>query len=233
MSNQKSVHDGHRERLRQRYLQNGIEGFSDHELLELILGYSISRKDTNPIGHELIDRFGDLRGVMEAEPQDLVAVDNVGDYTAFLLHLLPGIARRYYEESGNGQLCFSNTERMIDFFTRRFVGSKNECLYAAFLDENYNLIYCEKQFEGSVNSVEIHSIKIVKAAQRSGSSYVVIAHNHNTDSNPSTQDGRATGLLAKSLDRVGIQLLDHIVICGNQGTSMKESGHFAQFVDIR
>ena len=225
---EKSIHEGHRERLRQRYEQNGVEGFSDHELLELILGYTISRKDTNPIGHELINRFGDLRGVLEADAEDLMAVKGVGDSTAFLLNFLSGVARRYYEQSGNDALRLFNSQRLIDFFATRFVGSKVECLYAAFLDENCKLILCEKQFEGSITSVEIHYKKILKAAQRCGCTYVAIAHNHFTDTIPSSQDVNSTAILRQKLEQVGLELLDHIIIRGNSGLSMKESGHFAK-----
>ncbi len=222
----KSVHDGHRNRLRQRYRQNGIDGFSDHELLELLLGYPLSRIDTNPLGHELIDRFGDLRGVMDADPEDLKKVDGMGDYTAFLLNLIPGVARRYFEEAGKQDLRFTNIRRMVDFFAPRFVGKKEEALYAAFLDDNHRLIYCEKQFDGSISSVEIHSRKIVREAQRCGAAFVVLAHNHFVDTNPSNQDVKSTNQLNEELKRVGIQLHDHIIICGNTGSSMVESGHF-------
>ncbi len=223
-----SVHDGHRDRLRQRYRQNGIEGFSDHELLELILGYVHKRKDTNPIGHDLIDRFGDLRGVLNADPEDLMQIHDVGEYAAFLLNLLPGIANRYFEQSGNDDLRLYDAARTVDFFARRFVGYKYECLYAAFLDENYRLIQCEKQYEGSINAVEIHANRILKAAQRCGCTYVVIAHNHFTDAIPSVPDLNATRALMIKLRNAGIELYDHIILCGSKGTSMRESGHLAK-----
>lgn len=222
----KSVHDGHRKRLRERYEQNGIEGFSDHELLELLLGFALSRIDTNPIGHDLIDMFGDLRGVMDADPRDLKKISGMGDYAAFLLNFIPGLARRYFEEAGKQDLRFTNTRRMVEFFAPRFVGNKEEALYAAFLDENHRLIYCEKQFDGSINSVEIHARKIVREAQRCGAAFVVLAHNHFVDTNPSIQDMKATNQLRDDLLKTGIELTDHIIICGNTGASMAESGHY-------
>jgi len=227
---EKSVHDGHRDRLRQRYRQNGIDGFSDHELLELILGYVHKRKDTNPIGHALIERFGDLRGVLNADPQDLTQVEDVGEYCAFLLNFLPGIANRYFEQSGNRDLRLYDSARAVDFFARRFVGCKVECLFAAFLDENYDLIYCEKQYEGSINAVEIHDRRIIKAAQRCGCSRVIIAHNHFTDAIPSVPDLNATRSLSAKLKNVGIELYDHIIVCGSGGTSMRESGHISKII---
>ncbi len=223
---EKSAHEGHRRRLRERYRQNGTEGFSDHELLELILGYAISQKDTNPIGHALIDRFGNLRGVLNADPQDLVEVEGVGDYSAFLLSFLRGIANRYYEEGDSDELNFSNPARYKEFFINRFVGCNTERLYAAFLDENYNLIHCEKQYDGSASQVEIHGPRIMKAAQRCCCRYVLIAHNHLTQPHPSQEDIQATRKLQMQLQQIRVGLLDHVVVCGSRAVSMRERGDY-------
>ncbi len=225
---EKSVHDGHRQRLRERYRINGLDGFSDHEILELLLGYIIPRKDTNCIGHDLMERFGNLRGVFEAEEEDLKEVENMGECSAFFLKMIPDITRRYYEEIAEDYLRFIDTKRMVEFFSARFIGRKEECLYAAFLDENKRLIQCSLQFTGSINAVEIHAGKILKQAQRAGCSFVVIAHNHFNDTNPSVQDIAGTRYLKEHLAKCGIELLDHVIICGSAGTSMKESGHFAK-----
>ena len=227
---EKSVHDGHRQRLRERYEQNGTDGFSDHELLELLLSYSIQRKDTNSIGHALVERFGDLRGVLNADPEELEEVEGIGDYSAFLLNFIRGIAHRYFEESGNHDLNFSSTKRMIEFFKMRFVGCKNERLYAAFLDENYNLIYCEKQYDGSASQVEIHGPRIMRAAQRCGCRYVLLAHNHFSDTTPSTADVNTTNALFQKLQTVGVTLVDHIIICGANGESMRAGGYLADII---
>lgn len=228
MKTEQSVHSGHRQRLRERYRVNGLDGFSDHELLELLLGYAISRKDTNQIGHALIARFGNLRGVFEAEEEDLTDVENMGELSAFLLRLIPGITRRYYEEMAEDSLRFIDTRRIIEFFSARFIGRREECLYAAFLDENKRLIQCTLQFTGSINAVEIHAGKLLRQAQRSGSRYVVIAHNHFNDTNPSVQDIASTRYVREQLSKFGIELLDHVIICGSTGLSMKESGHFVK-----
>lgn len=226
MSKKENAHEGHRQRLRERYLQGGVEGFSDHELLELILGYALSQKDTNPLGHALVERFGNLRGVLEADPVDLKKVEGIGDYTAFLLNFLRGIAARYYLEGDSKELDLSATDRMIDFFVRRFVGCRTERLYAAFLDDNYHLICCEKQYDGSTSQVEIHGGRIARSAQRYGSRYVLIAHNHMTMPEPSKEDVDATRALQQKLKSIGVTLLDHVVVCGSRGISMRANGDF-------
>lgn len=223
-----SIHQGHRERLRERYRENGVAGFQDHELLELLLGYSIAQKDTNPIAHELLSRYGDLRGVFESDPSELLKVPGIGEYSAFLLTLLPGITQRYYEECSDSTCFLDQTEKQLEFMISRFIGRKEECLYAAFLNENYRLIQCELQYEGSINAVEIHATRILRTAIKLDATYVIIAHNHLTDAYPSDEDIRATSHLYYKLKEMKIDLLDHIVVSGTTATSMKESGHFAK-----
>ncbi len=223
-----SVHKGHRRRLRDRYETNGLDGFQDHEVLELLLGFGIAQKDTNPIAHALIDRFGNLQGVFDASKDQLMQVPNVGEYSAFLLKLLPDIARRYYEEIHNDDLRIGTIASRVDFFVPRFIGCKEECLFAAFTDASNRLIECSCQFVGSVNAVELHATKIAKAALLAGAKHVFIAHNHFEDPLPSNQDVSATRSLFLALDAVDIRLIDHIVVCGTKGISMVESGHFAK-----
>lgn len=219
------THEGHRQRLRDRYRENGIDGFSEHELLELLLSYAIARKDTNPLAHRLIERFGNLRGVFEADEADLLQVEGLGEHTSFLLRFMPGLARCYYEQMQGDDLRLIDTERLVRFFAARFIGRQEECLYAAFLDENKRLIQCNLQYVGSINAVEIHINKMLKQAQRCACRYVVIAHNHFVDTNPSVQDVFGTRRIRESLRQYHIELLDHIIICGSSGLSMKESGH--------
>lgn len=229
MNEQKtSIHQGHRQRLRDRYNEQGADGFQDHELLELLLSYGISRKDTNPLGHELLSRFGSLRGVLEAETEDLLAVPGIGEHVAFLLKLVPGLMRRYYEELDESSNLFGDTAKQMAFFVPRFFGRKRECLFAAFLDENTRLIKCELQYEGSINAVEIHMERILQTALKLGAKQVVISHNHLNNPYPSPEDIRVTEGLSHLLDEFGITLLDHIVVCETKATSMLESGHITR-----
>ncbi len=226
------IHQHHRERLRERYLSAGLDGFADHEILEMLLGYTILQKDTNPIAHALIDRFGSLRNVLEADPRLLTEIPQLGEASAFFLKLLPDVTRRYYEELTEEFNRFIGTEQMIDFFAARFAGRIDECCYAAFLDENKRIIQCTMQYEGSISAVEIHTEKLLRAAAAIKSPFIIVAHNHFKDSDPSDSDLEATALLYQELAAQGIELLDHVVICGNSGTSMKESGHFKKALEL-
>lgn len=229
MKNSKeSIHKGHRQRLRDRYTEQGLDAFKDHELLELLLGYSIAQKDTNPLGHDLLSQFGDLRGVFEADLEELKKVPGIGERSAFLLKLIPGLTRRYYEQLSDSTNLLSETKKQIEFFIPRFIGRKRESLFAAFLDQNYRLIKCELQYEGSINAVEIHSDRILRTALKLGAAKLIVAHNHFSDAYPSEDDVNATRHLFYKLGDHEISLLDHIVVCETTATSMKESGHFAK-----
>ena len=221
-----NIHEGHRHRMRERYAEQGVDGFRDHELLELLLSFSIAQKDTNPLGHALIERFGDLRGVLNAEPAELLKVPGIGETSASLIKLIPGLTRRYYEQLSNSADRMENTAKQMEFFIPRFIGRKRECLYAAFLDKNYRLIKCELQYEGSIDAVEIHHGRITNNALISGASKVIIAHNHFADAAPSSADKDATELLREQLYLHGIVLLDHIIVCGTTAVSAKESGMY-------
>lgn len=221
-----NIHKGHRQRLRDRYFEQGADGFRDHELLELLLGYSIPQKDTNPLGHALIERFGDLRGVLNAEPAELMKIEGIAETSACLLKLISGLTRRYFVQLADQNDKLTETKQQMEFFVPRFIGRQNECLYAAFLDQNDRLIKCELQFEGSIDAVEIHNGRIANNALLLRAAKVVIAHNHFSNATPSDPDVAATNLLRDSLYLYGIVLVDHIVVCGANAVSIMESGMY-------
>ena len=122
------IHAGHRERLRQRFSENGFDGFQQHEILEFVLGYAIPQKDLNPLAHELIDRFGSLSGVLDASADDLKKVNGIGDYSATLLSMMPGLFR-VYSDSKNLKSALYTPEQIGEFLTPKFLGFKHEMIY--------------------------------------------------------------------------------------------------------
>ena len=226
MEEHTSVHAGHRERLRERYRESGLDHFTDHEILELLLGYTILQKDTNPIAHRLIEQFDSLRGVLDAGEERLTRVNSVGPATAFFLSMIPDITRRYYEQLSVPDTRMMTPEQCIEFFLPRFIGRKKECILAAFLDEAKRLIDYAPVGQGYNNTVHLHAPTLLHEAKKRGCRYVVLAHNHFTDAVPSLEDISATATARATLLTGGIGLLDHVVICGSNATSMVESGHF-------
>lgn len=226
MDEKPSVHAGHRGRLRDRYRQNGADHFNDYEMLELLLGYAIPQKDTNPLAHKLIDRFGDLRNVLNAGEDALVRSKLVGPTTAFFLSMLPDISRRYYEQLDRENTRLMTPRQCIDFFIPHFIGRKKECIMAAFLDEAKLLIDFAIINEGARNTVQLHTPSLLREAKKRGCRYVVLAHNHFTDPIPSIEDLGTTRRARGTLLDAGIGLCDHIILCGTNAISMQESGHF-------
>lgn len=220
------THDGHRGRLKARYEATGADGFSDHEILELLLGYAIGQKDTNPLAHRLVDTFGNLQGVLDADKSELLKQEQVGDHVAFLLKFMPCVIRRYCEQKTADYLKLLEPEQMVRFFIARMIDRQEECVMAAFLDSRKRLIHCKMLYEGNAHMVEICTERLLKECMRINAKYVILAHNHFTNCTPSIQDVGTSQTVQTKLLSAGITMLDHIVICGGQGNSMAETGHF-------
>ena len=228
MDQEKSIHEGHRDRLRQRYREVGLDHFKDYEVLELLLGYTIQQKDTNATAHNLIEHFSSLRDVLEADEERLIKFGQVGPGTAFFLSLLRDVARRYAVEVKEKPTRLIEPHQCEEFFIPYFLGRKTECIYAAFLDRTKLLLDCIRLGEGAVNAVHLNTELLRKEAKKRGCRYVVLAHNHFTDPTPSLEDIVATRRARTVLEPDNISVSDHIIVCGGLANSMLQSGHFAK-----
>lgn len=135
------LHDGHRQRLLQRFLREGLDGFDEHNILELLLFYAIPRKDTNELAHRLMDDFGSLAGVLDASAQELQQVEGVGENTAGFLKLLPELTRVYYSQKQQ-DLCLASTEQAGRFLLPRFIGRQEETVLLTCLDGKCRVLSC-------------------------------------------------------------------------------------------
>ena len=108
----KVSHEGHRQRLKNRFLTEGLDSFETHNILELLLFYSIPQRDTNGIAHKLLDTFGSLKGVFEADFEELIKIDGIKENTATLLKLIPEVARAYFHEEMDEQKIFDTAEKI-------------------------------------------------------------------------------------------------------------------------
>lgn len=218
------VHDGHRKRLTARFLTEGLEGFEPHQVLELLLFFSIPRQDTNELAHRLIDRFGSLSGVFDAPYEQLLEVKGVGENTAALLKLMPDMTRRYYAARQDGAYIRSNKDAQ-ELLLPRFVGRQEEMVYALLLDAKGKCLAVELVHEGSVNAAEVHLRKIVALAIRANAAGLILAHNHPGGvSTPSQEDVLTTRHMQTTLEAMEIQLVDHLVFADRDFTSMRQTG---------
>ncbi len=220
-TNSKNPHENHRERLRETFRKTGIDNMPDHNILELLLFYSVPRKDTNELAHLLIDTFGSLSRVFDAPYERLREVDGIGDSSALLLSSIPGLCRRYIEDSAAKKLCLADPEDMKKFIVSKFYGSNVEMFFLVCLDAAGNLINCCKLGEGTCAEVLVNTRAVLETAFRNNADTVVFAHNHPEGiAAPSRDDIDLTASFAKILSSVGIRLSDHIIVAGAECTSL-------------
>lgn len=221
----KQVHEGHRQRLRERFLNEGLDSFHEHEVLELMLFYCIQRKDTNELAHRLLDRFGNLQHVLEASPDDLRKVEGMGEISASFLSMFLPIFRYYEIKKLQTEKILGSLDACGEYLKDRFKGKTKENVYLLCLDAKCKVLGCLWVGEGNVNSASIPIRRIVEMALSVNASTVVLAHNHPSGiAIPSNEDVATTKRLAVVLDSVEIVLADHIVVADNDFTSMALSG---------
>ena len=173
-----SVHAGHRQRLRERFLRGGPDDLAAHELLELLLGYAMPRVDVNPLAHRLIERFGSLSGVTEASVEELMSVSGVGEYTACLIRLLPAVVRRCAIDRVESPRVYDTVGKLVEFLRPRFTGLTTERVYLILLDNGMHMIDCRVISEGSVNSSAVTVRRIAELCLYMHAACAVLAHNH-------------------------------------------------------
>lgn len=220
----KSIHQGHRQRLKQKFLENGIEALEPHEALELLLFYSIPQRNTNDIAHELINRFGSLTAVFDAPVKSLCEVKNISENSAVLLKLIPQLLR-YYQVTPDKSLSMDNMDFVKKYFSSLYIGVKNEEFKVCCLDNNLQIISCNTLSVGSSNEVTVTARMVAKAAFDANSQHIIISHNHpDTFPKPSKEDITLTNNLIGKLKPIGIDILDHIIVGKGEVLSMRECG---------
>ena len=219
------VHDGHRDRMRRRFLANGLNGFADHEVLELLLYYAIPRGDVNPLAHALMDRFGSLSGVLAAPAELLAQVEGVGERTAMLLRLVPQIAQKARLAELERELALNTREKIGDYLLELFSRERNEAVYQVCLDGKGKLLACRRLGEGSASAVNLDVRKIVQNAIAFCACSVILAHNHPSGvALPSQEDHTATLRVKEALASIDVKLEDHIIVADHDFLSFAQSG---------
>lgn len=209
-----NVHEGHRERLRERFLAEGIDNFQDHNVLELLLFYSIPVKDTNEEAHRLIDELGSLSEVFDAPYEELCKVKGIGERTALLIKLMPALFNRYEVDRLNKDVVMLNSAELVAEYTSKyFKGLTTEKLYALYLDPICRMLAFECVGEGNSRMTPINNNKIAEYAYKTHATSVILVHNHPSGvMAPSSMDVNTTIGIADMLERIGLRLDDHIII---------------------
>ena len=228
----KSVHAGHRERVRENVLKNGFEQLEDHKLLELLLFYSIPREDTNELAHRLLNEFHSLSGVIKASPKQLQKVIGVGDNTAVLLSSMGELCVRVLKEGNIKKTPYLNYEDLLNLIKSHYISESKERFLLVCLDSGFRLKLVEFISEGDSVSVDFDIKKLISKVLECDASVVVIAHNHpNGNSTPSGSDVDVTASISVMLRKMNVSLFDHIIIGEDNHYSMRKQPEFSNLFD--
>ena len=220
-----AIHDGHRQRLRDRFRTEGLDNFDEHEVLELLLFYCIPRVNTNPIAHELINRFGSLAQVLDAPAEELAKVPGIGENAATFLTLTTAVGRYYLVNRSMQTVILPTVDACGKYLSPFFYGRRNETVFLLCLDAKCKVLCCKELGEGSVNSAGVPIRRIVEVALGVNATSVVLAHNHPSGlAVPSGEDVQTTRRVAAALNAVEITLVDHIVVADGDYVSLAQSG---------
>lgn len=218
-------HEGHRARMKRRFLKHGLDNFDVHNVLELLLFYAIPRQDTNVPAHRLMDTFGSLSGVFSATPEELMSVEGVGENAATLIRLVSESARRYLMFMPGKEVILDSVKKVGAFFVPRFLNCRNEVMYVACLDPNNRVIDCSVLQEGNMEQVRVDMRKLLTMVLTKNADKVILAHNHlNGVPLPSQADRETTRYLYEMLRKVNVELLDHVIVSKGEYLSMAATG---------
>lgn len=228
------VHDGHRQRMRERIKKQGVESLQPHEVLEYLLYSYIPRKDTNALAHELIKKFGSLSDVFCADAARLEQVPGMTRNAALFLSSLPGVFRVYLEDRSAQKIALKGRADARRLMGNKLFGVPNEELYAAALNVHEEVICCDKLGAGSADSVSVAVRNIVDFALRNNAHGILLAHNHPSGNvNPSPSDIELTYDILVTLSNVDVALLDHFIFCGTEYYSFEEDGRIARMLKTK
>lgn len=222
-----SIHEGHRQRLKRRFREEGLDHFDELYVLELLLCYCVPRKDTNPLAHTLLKEFGSLVNVLDATTEELEKVDGVGENISTFLTLIKQVERFYKTEQKKAERILRTIDQCANYLMAQFHSRDQETVFMLCLDAKCKLLCCKKVGEGSVNSANIPIRRVVEMALNANATTVVLAHNHPSGlAIPSADDVQTTHKIARALESVEIILADHLVIANDDYVSIAQSQYY-------
>lgn len=221
--------EGHRGRLRDKFMDAGLAGFHDYEVVELLLTLATPRKDCKDAAKAALEKFGTLQGVMEASVPDLCAVKGIGPGNAFGIRLIQAVADRYLEKKVMMTEPLSNSKALFDYLYLTMGGKDRESFKALFLDAKNRVTASETLFTGTLTASSVYPREVVRAALDRSAAAVIFAHNHPSgDPEPSPADFSITRQLVFACQTMGITVHEHIIIGSNRYYSFADEGHIAQ-----
>lgn len=219
------MHEGHRKRVKDKFRAHGQEVFEDHELLELLLFFSISRRNTNDTAHLLLERFGTLQGVFDASINELTTVDGIGKSSAVLIKTVGALVHRCKQRQPDTRLKLDSFSSVSRFLADLFDGESEERIYLIALNNSFKLIGYSNLYTGEINFSAATIDKIVKTAFDYNASFVIVAHNHPGGiAVPSQHDIDATIKMTDSFRYLNVSFLEHFVVAGGRCNPILHAG---------
>ena len=221
--------EGHRARLRDKFLESGLDGFHDYEVIELLLTLATPRKDCKETAKAALKRFKTLQGVFEASPKELCELEGVGPKNILGIRLIKAAADRYLEKKLLKKDALNNSKELFDYLYYNMKDKNRECFKVVFLDAQNKVIAAETLFEGTLTSSSVYPREVVNAALEHHAAALIFAHNHPSgDPRPSSDDISVTRQLVFACKIMGITVHEHLVIGDNKYFSFADQGYIAE-----
>ena len=223
----KPIHSGHRSRMREKVRNGGLNALSEHEVVELLLNYAIPRQNTNPLAHKLIDNFGSLSNVIDADYYDLLKVDGVGSESALFFTIISSLIKLYkINKAQDEDIIIRNTFDAVKYFRNRFGVDKKEIMHIACMSKSHKVV-SSFNFEGSSDSEVNFNLKtFMDKINQDNVNSIIMFHTHPYgDVTPSDSDLQTTQRCVYMANLMGINVDDHLILNEKEFCSMNQMGY--------
>jgi len=217
--------EGHRQRLREKFLNSGLDGFHDYEIIELLLTLGTPRSDCKQPAKDALKKWGSLKAVLEAPPKELKKIKGIGDHNVFGLKLTQDVARRYLADRIVDMDYIQSSEDVLNYLRHNLRDKSQELFMVIYLNGRNQILKMETLFEGTLNTSAVYPREVVKKALENDASALVLVHNHPSGNpSPSKDDLTITKKLKESARTIDIYIHDHLIIAGNDVYSFSDHG---------
>ncbi|MCP3923067.1 MAG: DNA repair protein RadC [Desulfobacterales bacterium] len=221
---------GHRKRLRDKFLDAGLNGFSDYEVIELLLTLGTPRKDCKEAAKDALSRFGSIQDVFEAPENELSEIKGIGSVNVFGLKLIKAVSERYLLKKLINQNPITNSNDLINYLNLKIRDKNIESFEVIYLNAKNRIIHAETLFEGTLSASSVYPREVIKKALANNAAALIFAHNHPSgDPEPSTEDVTITKHLFVACKLMGITVHEHMVTGNNKTYSFADNGFMSKF----
>jgi len=222
--------EGHRKRLRERFIKSGLKGFHDYEIIELLLSLGTPRRDCKQQAKQAIKKFKTLRGILEAPPEELQQIDGIGAHSVFGIRLVQELAREFLKEKIIDKPAYKSAQEIFDYLYHSMRDLKKEIFKVIYLNSQNQIVETEDLFEGTINSSVISPREVVESAIRNNAASLIFVHNHPSGNpEPSKSDKELTRDLVYAGSIMRIRVLDHIIIGNDRYFSFAGEGLLEEY----